>query len=221
MLKEVMTPKSTIMDKLRILPLLADMAKWFPKKSTSRGECQEVVWRGKDADLSKLPILTSWPADGGAFITLPMVCTKDPETGVPNMGMYRMQIFDNHTTGMHWHRHKTGARHYDGYKRLGKRMPVSVAIGGDPVYAYSATAPMPDNMDEMLLAGMLRQRPVKMVKFYGHSLSDPDYSYFQAIFDAVDLYGSDVRSSSTIGPGLSPTAPDAQTPRRGSPPWRT
>ena len=164
MLKEVMTPKSSLMDKLRMLPLLADMAKWFPKKSTSRGECQEVVWRGKDADLSKLPILTSWPADGGAFITLPMVCTKDPETGVPNMGMYRMQIFDNHTTGMHWHRHKTGARHYDGYKRLGKRMPVSVAIGGDPVYAYSATAPMPDNMDEMLLAGMLRQRPVKMVK---------------------------------------------------------
>ena len=164
MLKGVMTPKSSIMDKLRMLPLLADMAKWFPRKSTSRGECQEVVWQGEDVDLSKLPILTSWPADGGAFITLPMVCTIDPETGTPNMGMYRMQIFDKNTTGMHWHRHKTGARHYDGYKRLGKRMPVSVAIGGDPVYAYSATAPMPDNMDEMLLAGMLRQKPVKMVK---------------------------------------------------------
>lgn len=164
MLKGVMTPKSSIMDKLRMLPLLADMAKWFPRKSTSRGECQEVVWQGEDVDLSKLPILTSWPADGGAFITLPMVCTKDPETGTPNMGMYRMQIFDKNTTGMHWHRHKTGARHYDGYKLLGKRMPVSVAIGGDPVYAYSATAPMPDNMDEMLLAGMLRQKPVKMVR---------------------------------------------------------
>ena len=163
-LKGVMTPKSSIMDKLRMLPLLADMTKWFPRKSTSRGECQEVVWQGEDVDLSKLPILTSWPADGGAFITLPMVCTKDPETGTPNMGMYRMQVFDKNTTGMHWHRHKTGARHYDGYKRLGKRMPVSVAIGGDPVYAYSATAPMPDNMDEMLLAGMLRQKPVKMVK---------------------------------------------------------
>jgi 4-hydroxy-3-polyprenylbenzoate decarboxylase len=93
-----------------------------------------------------------------------MVCTKDPDTGTPNMGMYRMQVFDRCTTGMHWHKHKTGARHYDGYKRLGERMPVSVAIGGDPVYAYSATAPMPDNMDEMLLAGMLRQKPVKMVK---------------------------------------------------------
>ena len=164
MLKGVMTPKSSLMDKLRMLPLLADMAKWFPKKSNARGECQEVVWQGEDVDLAKLPILTSWPADGGAFITLPMVCTKDPETGVPNMGMYRMQIFDKSTTGMHWHRHKTGARHYDGYKRMGKRMPVSVAIGGDPIYAYSATAPMPDNMDEMLLAGMLRQKPVKMVK---------------------------------------------------------
>ena len=164
LLKGVMTPKSSMMDKLRMLPLLADMAKWFPRKSTSRGECQEVVWQGDDVDLSKIPILTSWPSDGGAFVTLPMVCTKDPETGTPNMGMYRMQIFDNKTTGMHWHRHKTGARHYDGYKRMGKRMPVSVAIGGDPVYAYSATAPMPDNMDEMLLAGMLRQKPVKMVK---------------------------------------------------------
>lgn len=164
LLKGVMSPKDSFVDKLRMLPLLADVAKWFPRKSSGRGECQEVVWRGKDADLSRLPILTSWAADGGPFITLPMVCTKDPETGIPNMGMYRMQLFDNHTTGMHWHRHKTGARHYDGYKRLGKRMPVSVALGGDPAYIYSATAPMPDNMDEMLLAGMLRQRPVKMVK---------------------------------------------------------
>ena len=164
LLKEAMSPKNTLMDKLRMLPLLQDVAKWFPRKSSSRGECQEVVWQGDEVDLTKLPILTSWPYDGGAFITLPMVCTLDPETGIPNMGMYRMQIFDTKTTGMHWHRHKTGARHYDGYKRLGKRMPVSVAIGGDPVYIYSATAPMPDNMDEMLLAGMLRQKPVKLVK---------------------------------------------------------
>ncbi len=164
LLKGVISPKATLMDKLRMLPILSDVAKWFPKKSTSRGECQQVVWRGDDVDLRRLPILTSWPADGGAFVTLPMVCTKDPDTGVPNMGMYRMQVFDSTTTGMHWHRHKTGARHYDGYKRRGERMPVSVAIGGDPVYAYSATAPMPDNIDEMLLAGMLRQKPVKMVK---------------------------------------------------------
>ena len=164
LLKEVMSPKNGLVDKLRMLPLLKDVSRWFPRKMSGRGSCQQVVWRGKDADLSRLPILTSWPADGGPFITLPMVCTVDPESGIPNMGMYRMQIFDNHTTGMHWHRHKTGARHYDANKRLGRRMPVSVALGGDPTYIYSATAPMPDNMDEMLLAGMLRQKPVKLVK---------------------------------------------------------
>lgn len=164
LLKGVMSPKNGLMDKLRMLPLLQDVAKWFPRKLSGRGECQAIVWQGQDVDLRKLPILTSWPYDGGAFVTLPMVCTVDPETGIPNMGMYRMQIFDKNTTGMHWHRHKTGARHYDAYKRLGRRMPVSVAIGGDPAYIYSATAPMPDNMDEMLLAGMLRRKPVKMVK---------------------------------------------------------
>uniref|UniRef100_UPI003AB4D48C UbiD family decarboxylase n=1 Tax=Alistipes finegoldii TaxID=214856 RepID=UPI003AB4D48C len=105
-----------------------------------------------------------WPADGGRFVTLPMVNTVDPETGVRNGGMYRMQVFDDRTTGMHWHVHKTGARHYDAYKRLGRRMPVSVALGGDPAYTYAATAPMPDNMDEYLLAGFLRRRPVKLVK---------------------------------------------------------
>ena len=164
LLKEALSPKNTLMDKLRMLPLLKDVSKWFPHKISGRGECQEIVWQGDEVDLMKLPILTSWPYDGGKFITLPMVCTLDPDTGIPNMGMYRMQIFDSKTTGMHWHRHKTGARHYDGYKRLGRRMPVSVAIGGDPTYIYSATAPMPDNMDEMLLAGMLRQKPVKLVK---------------------------------------------------------
>ncbi len=164
LLKQVMSPKNRLMDKLRMLPLLKDVSKWFPRKVSGRGECQQVVWQGADVDLAKLPILTSWPSDGGPFITFPMVCTLDPETGIPNMGMYRMQIFDSKTTGMHWHRHKTGARHYDGYKRQGRRMPVTVCIGGDPSYIYSATAPMPDNMDEMLLAGMLRRKPVKMVK---------------------------------------------------------
>ncbi len=164
LLKGVMSPKNTLMDKLRMLPLLKDVSKWFPKRRTRRGECQQVVWRGEEVDLGKLPILTSWGCDGGPFITLPMVCTLDPETGIPNMGMYRMQIFDRRTTGMHWHKHKTGARHYDGYKRQGRRMPVSVCLGGDPAYIYSATAPMPDNMDEMLLAGMLRRKPVELVK---------------------------------------------------------
>ena len=172
-LKGVMSPKHSLWEKLQMLPLLKDVSKWFPQRSTKRGECQEVVWQGEDVDLGKLPIIISWPHDGGAFITLPMVVTADPETGIPNLGMYRMQIFDNRTTGMHWHRHKTGARHYDAYKRLGRRMPVSVAIGGDPTYIYSATAPMPDNMDEMLLAGMLREKPVKLVKCLTNDLWVP------------------------------------------------
>ena len=123
-----------------------------------------MVLRGEAARLSLLPVLKCWPEDGGRFVTLPMVHTLDPDTGVRNVGMYRMQVFDDRTTGMHWHVHKTGARHYDGYRRQGRRMPVAVALGGDPVYAYAATAPMPDNMDEYLLAGFLRRRPVELVR---------------------------------------------------------
>ena len=124
----------------------------------------EVVLWGEAARLSLLPVLKCWPEDGGRFVTLPMVHTLDPDTGVRNVGMYRMQVFDDRTTGMYWHVHKTGARHCDGYRRQGRRMPVAVALGGDPVYAYAATAPMPDNMDEYLLAGFLRRRPVELVR---------------------------------------------------------
>ena len=164
LLGDALSPKATMWDKMKMLPLLADVAKWFPMRVSGRGECQQVVWQGDEVDLERLPLLHSWESDGGAFVTLPMVHTLDPETGIPNVGMYRMQRFDKQTTGMHWHVHKTGARHYDGYKRLGKRMPVVVTLGGDPVYTYSATAPMPDNMDEYLLAGFLRQKPVRLVK---------------------------------------------------------
>ncbi|MFR9620850.1 MAG: menaquinone biosynthesis decarboxylase [Rikenellaceae bacterium] len=164
MLNDATSPKNTIWDKLRTLPMLSDVAKWLPRTSTSRGECQQVVLRGEDAKLSLLPILRCWGYDGGRFVTLPMVNTIDPETGKRNVGMYRMQVMDDHTTGMHWHLHKTGARHYDSYKRRGERMPISVALGGDPAYTYAATAPMPDSMDEYLLAGFLRERGVKLVK---------------------------------------------------------
>ena len=102
----------------------------------------QVVWSGDEVDLERLPLLHSWECDGGAFVTLPMVNTIDPETGMRNVGMYRMQRFDKRTTGMHWHIHKTGARHYDAYKRLGRKMPVVVALGGDPAYTYAATAPI-------------------------------------------------------------------------------
>ena len=174
LLKQVTTPKDSIADKLSMLPLLAEVSKWFPKKLKRRGVCQQVVLRGEDASLDKLPILKSWGCDGGRFVTLPMVNTLDPQTGVRNVGMYRMQVFDSHTTGMHWHRHKTGARHYDGYKAAGKIMPVSVAIGGDPTYTYAATAPMPDNMDEYLLAGFLRRKPVKLVKCITNDIYVPE-----------------------------------------------
>ena len=164
LLHEATSPKERLADKLKVLPLLSEMARWFPKKSTRRGECQQVILRGDDADINRLPILKSWGCDGGRFVTLPMVNTVDPETGIRNVGMYRMQVFDSRTTGMHWHIHKTGARHYDAYRRLGRRMPVAVALGGDPVYTYCATAPMPDNMDEYLLAGFLRRKAVKLVR---------------------------------------------------------
>lgn len=174
LLHQVTAPDKSFGDKLRMLPLLAGMSKWFPKKISRRGACQEIADIGDDADLTRLPVLKCRELDGGRFVTLPMVHTEDPDTGMRNAGMYRMQIFDRHTAGMHWHIHKTGARHYDAYRRRGERMPVSVAVGGDPVYAYCATAPMPDNMDEYLLAGFLRRKPVRLVKSLTNDIWIPE-----------------------------------------------
>ena len=174
LLKQVTSPKDSLGDQLKMLPLLGEVARWFPKKLKRRGACQQVVLKGNDASLDLLPILKCWPADGGRFVTLPMVNTIDPNKGIRNVGMYRMQVFDSHTTGMHWHRHKTGARHYDEYKAQGRIMPVSVALGGDPIYTYAATAPMPDNMDEYLLAGFLRRKPVKLVKCITNDIYVPE-----------------------------------------------
>ncbi len=110
------------------------------------------------------PILKCWPEDGGRYITLPLVFTRDPETGVRNIGTYRMQVFDGRTTGMHWQRHKGGAQHHRVAERLGRRLPVAVALGPDPALAYSATAPMPEGLDELMLAGFLRRERVELVK---------------------------------------------------------
>ncbi len=148
--------------KLRMLPLLGSAARWMPKHRRGRGVCQEVTH--SEFDLARLPVLKCWPADGGPFITLPLVHTVDPVSGSPNLGMYRMQVFGKDTTGMHWHMHKTGARHFREYAREGKRMPMAVALGGDPVYTYCATAPLPDGIDEYLLAGFIRNKPVSLVK---------------------------------------------------------
>lgn len=175
---EAVKPKTSWMDKLRMLPLLGEAARWMPRRLSRRGACQEIVLRGEAADLSRLPVLRCWPHDGGRFVTLPLVHTVDPENGIRNVGMYRMQIFDSHTTGMHWHRHKTGERHYEVYRRRGERMPVTVCLGGEPAYTYCATAPLPDGVDEYLLAGFLRNRPVEMVQCLTNELwvpSDCDF----------------------------------------------
>ena len=158
-------------NKISQLPRMIRLLRLAPRRKRGRGICQEVVIT--KPDLSILPVMKCWPDDGGRFITLPLVHTKHPETGKTNLGMYRMQVMGPDLTGMHWHRHKTGARHCQAWKEAGKIMPVTVTLGGDPVYTYSATAPMPENMDEYLLAGFLRGRRVDMVKCITNDLWIP------------------------------------------------
>ncbi|MGI8437765.1 MAG: menaquinone biosynthesis decarboxylase [Chthoniobacterales bacterium] len=139
-----------------------------PKK-VKDGPCQEVVHQLEGASpnefsLRDLPILKCWPKDGGRFVTLPNVHTRDPDTGARNLGMYRMQVYDDCTTGMHWQVHKVGARHGERYYERGERMPVAVCLGGDPAYTFAATAPLPDGLDEILFAGFIRKKSVEMVK---------------------------------------------------------
>jgi 4-hydroxy-3-polyprenylbenzoate decarboxylase len=152
---------SGLIKKLKMLPKLKRLSDTFPRLVRS-GPCQEVIER--DCDLRRLPVLKCWPGDGGPFVTLPLVFTKDPETGVRNLGMYRMQVYDGSTCGMHWHRHKGGAKHYFLAERRGERLEVAVAIGADPATIYAATAPLPEDVDELIFAGFLRQEPVPVVK---------------------------------------------------------
>ena len=169
--KTVTAPKKSFSEKLSLIPLLCELKKWMPEHKNGRGECQEVI--EQDVDLSKIPILQCWKHDAGKFITFPMVITEHPETHCRNMGMYRMQVIDKQTTGMHWHKNKTGERHYEAYKRLGQKMPVSVALGGDPANIFSATAPLPENIDEQMLTGFLRKKSVKLVKCITNNLEVP------------------------------------------------
>jgi 4-hydroxy-3-polyprenylbenzoate decarboxylase len=134
-------------------------------KHVSDGPCKEEIHRFNDSfSLDDLPILVCWPKDGGRFVTLPMVYTKDPDTGERNVGMYRMQVFDGQTTGMHWQVHKVGARHGRRYYQRNERMPVAVCLGGDPAYTFAATAPLPDGLDEVLFAGFIRKKSVELVR---------------------------------------------------------
>lgn len=162
-LDELLAPKvpTGLLDAVRMLPAIARLRDLMPK-TVGDAPCQEVVRR--DGTLDEFPILKCWPEDGGRYITFPLVITKDPETGVRNVGAYRMQVFDGRTTAMHWQRHKGGAQHYRAAERLGRRLEVAVALSPDPVLAYAATAPMPEGLDELLLAGFLSRRRVELVK---------------------------------------------------------
>jgi 4-hydroxy-3-polyprenylbenzoate decarboxylase len=156
------TPPAGILDKIKMLFTLKEIASFAPKKVSS-APCQEKIFEnGQLLDL--LPIQTCWPHDGGPFITLPLVVTKDPENGTQNLGMYRMHKYTNDTAGMHWQYNKDGARHYEKYKKLGRRMEVAVAIGGAPSVIYSATAPLPPDINELMFAGFLDSKPVEVVK---------------------------------------------------------
>jgi 4-hydroxy-3-polyprenylbenzoate decarboxylase len=168
---EMRMPEGLI-GKLKMLPKLADMGAFFPK-TVSKGACQEVV-RTEGFSLLDFPVLQCWPEDGGRFITLPMVFSRNPDTGKRNCGMYRMQVFDERTAGMHWQTHKQGAEHYRRAQHHGsRRMDVAVAIGSDPATMYSAILPLPPDLDEMLIAGFLRQSPVEMVKCQTSDLEVP------------------------------------------------
>ena len=162
-IESMATPRipAGMLDALKMLPTLNRLRDVMPK-TVADGPCHEVV--SHDGSLDELPILKCWPEDGGRYITLPLVFTKDPETGARNIGTYRMQIYDGRTTGMHWQRHKGGAQHHRVAERLGRRLPVAVALGADPALTYSATAPMPEGLDELMLAGFLRKQRVELVK---------------------------------------------------------
>jgi 4-hydroxy-3-polyprenylbenzoate decarboxylase len=155
------------------------MTQFFPRRHRKpHPPCQEVVHTGKEVDLSTIPVLHCWPLDGGPFVTLPLVFTRSLVTGKQNAGMYRMQIFDRNTTGMHWHIHKDGSHYYNEYCRAKKRMPVAVAVGTDPATTYAATAPLPRGVDEMILAGFIRQKPVYLTRCLTVDLEVPAEAEF-------------------------------------------
>lgn len=178
------TPPTGFKETIRLLGNALELRHAKPKQVRS-GPCKEVIHKFDTSPdqhelnnsplptLLNIPIQQCWPEDGGRFITLPCVATQDPDTGARNIGMYRMQVFDTQTTGMHWQLQKVAARHGRRYYEKGERMPVSVFLGGDPVYPFCATAPLPDGLDELLLAGYLRRESVPLVKCETNDLEVP------------------------------------------------
>jgi 4-hydroxy-3-polyprenylbenzoate decarboxylase len=165
-----------LVDKLKLAGKALRIAPHLQPKVVSSGICQEVVHHGEQADLNRFPILQCWPQDGGRFITLPLVFTRHPLTGKRNVGMYRMHVYDARTTGMHWHLHKGSSEQYQTYEELGRRMEVAVALGGDPVLTYAATAPLPPDIDEMMFAGFIRKKAVELVRCQTIDLEVPAHA---------------------------------------------
>jgi 4-hydroxy-3-polyprenylbenzoate decarboxylase len=159
-------PPTSFQEAIALLGTALELRHARPKSGTAAFSTQLSA-------LSEIPIQKCWPQDAGRFICLPLVVTKDPDTGARNVGCYRMQVIDERTTFMHWQLHKTGARHWRRYMELKRRMPVAVALGGDPVYAFAATAPLPDGIDEIMFAGFLRKKSVEMVKCETNDLEVP------------------------------------------------
>lgn len=180
---DIAPPGAGIGEQLGALLSLAPLRNAIPKTVRS-GSVQEVVI--DRPDLNALPVLTTWPLDGGPFITLPLVITKDPRTNRPNVGMYRMQVYNECETGMHWQRHKQGRAHADAW---GDRIPVAVAIGADPVLTYAATAPLPPILDEFAFAGLLRGKPIELVQAKTVDLKVPAHAEFvlEGYVDNTDL----------------------------------
>ena len=162
-LLEIKVPEG-ILGKLALLPRLLEVGKFPPRVRGGSAPCQAVVRRGDEVDVRTLPIITCWPEDGGPYITLPMVISRDPVRGIRNVGMYRVQQLGSRTLAMHWQRHKVGAAHWRVMAERGETMPVCIAIGADPASMYAASAPLPPTVDEFLFAGFLRREPVSLTK---------------------------------------------------------
>ncbi|WP_456429982.1 menaquinone biosynthesis decarboxylase [Nitratifractor sp.] len=166
-------PPRGLKEKLKALPKLFALKNVFPKRLNFRGECQEVVIPKEEVDLDALPILKTWPEDGGRFITMGQVYTRSLDGSMQNLGMYRLQQYDKRRLGMHWQIHKDASHFFDQYREAGKKMPVSVAIGGDPLYIWCGQAPMPHGMFEMLLYGFIRGKNAQLVKSISNDIYIP------------------------------------------------
>ncbi len=166
-----MKPPASFREKLSMAGELFQLKNIFPKRLKSKGECQEIIHLEDDIDLTKLPVLTTWEQDGGPFITMGQVYTQSFDGEMVNLGMYRLQVYDRNHLGMHWQVHKDSSHFFDQYQKAGKKMPVSIGIGGDPLYTWCATAPLPYGVNELLMYGLIKKKPAELVQ----SVTNPLY----------------------------------------------